>query len=197
MRKAIIFDVGGVLLDYERAGMLEQIALLCQASVGADEIAKLIGEMDLSAGHETLEDFRTQLEVRYGFAASYDQLTRIWVQGLNARAWVAPLLQRLSEQADLHILSDTNLEHWSHIVDSILPIGLFDGVYVSHELKMTKKERHVFDHVLADIPQAASQCLFVDDTLANVEVAQRTGLRTHHYTDRHEMLGAIEGHLGG
>ena len=106
-------------------------------------------------------------------------------------------LQVLHDRADLYILSDTNAEHWSHIEQNILALGGFRQVFLSHELKMTKKRTEVFAHVLDQIPHVAPSCLFIDDTAANIQLAAQMGLQTHLYAEQKAMAYTIERFLDG
>ena len=166
--KAVIFDVGGVLLDYERDSMLYTIASACRADTAPEFVSSLIAELDLSAGENTIKDFHSELQRRFACSASLEQLSQVWVEGLRPREWVAGMLQSLKEKTDLYILSDTNAEHWRYITEHILDPHMFNQIFLSHELRMTKKSPEVFNHVLAEIPHAAQMCLFIDDTSANI-----------------------------
>ena len=89
-------------------------------------------------------------------------------------------------------MSDTNAEHWQHIADHILPLDVFSQIFLSHELLMTKKTAGVFEHVLNEIPYAAEACLFIDDTSANIDIADSLGFGTHHYRDQGRLLNTLE-----
>ena len=102
------------------------------------------------------------------------------------------LLDGLRGRFPLYILSDTNAEHWRYIAECILPLDRFDRIFLSHELRLTKKTPAVFEHVFAEIPHLPNECLFIDDTSANIEIAKRVGLQTHRYTDPASMIDAIE-----
>ena len=79
MRQAIIFDVGGVLLDYERDGMLHTLAGACAQGTQAGDIANLIGDLDLSGGENTLDDFYSELRNRFRYSSSTEQLRSVWM----------------------------------------------------------------------------------------------------------------------
>lgn len=54
--------------------------------------------------------------------------------------------------------------------------GLFDHVFVSHEVHLAKPDPAKYHHAVRVIGRPAEQCLFIDDTLLNVEAANREGL---------------------
>ena len=195
MDKAIIFDVGGVLLDYERADMLAVIAGACRPDIGTSHISDLIARLDLSAGINTFEDFYSALKEEYAFTSSFEQLEAAWVEGLKPRTWVPDMLADLSSRATLFVLSDTNAEHWRRVETDILPLQHFETIFLSHELRMTKRSTDVFAHVLREITYGPSECLFVDDTQSNIELASALDIRTHHYQNQASLRDAIESFL--
>ena len=196
MDRAVIFDVGGVLLDYERDSMLRSIADGCLAGTDPEHVSSLIGELDLSGGEMTLAHFHVELKQRYDCSLSKERLDEVWVEGLSPRSWVPAFLREVRQKAELYILSDTNAEHWQHIADHILPLDMFSQIFLSHELRMTKKTPAVFNHVLGEIPYTADACLFIDDTSANIDVANSVGLRTHHYQDQANLIRELNTHFG-
>ena len=54
---------------------------------------------------------------------------------------------------------------------------LFDNVFVSHEMHLAKPEPEIYHAAVRQIGRPAAQCLFIDDSLLNVEGAQREGLQ--------------------
>ena len=195
MNKAVIFDVGGVLLDYDRDGTFAGIASRADSKMNADRLGELIGELDLSGGHQTIEDLFNRLVAQHGFGGSLDELEVAWCQGLQRREWVGGLLSELNERATLYVLSDTNAAHWNWISRQILDLSVFEHIFLSHELKMTKRHTDVFKHVIGAVEFAPQDCLFIDDTYSNVALADSVALRAHHYQDSQAMQDAINQHL--
>ena len=193
--KAIIFDVGGVLLDYERDDLLRNISRKCSIQTPVETVASLLGELELSRGVNTPRTFYDELKDHHGLSISFEELVNYWTGGLSSRNWVSALLTELSTQTTLIILSDTNAEHWDHITENILDLSLFSHVFVSHHSGMIKDSRAIFDHVIDEIDFAPEQLLFIDDTLSNTIHATASGLATHHFKNRNGMLTAIGEHL--
>jgi FMN phosphatase YigB (HAD superfamily) len=193
--KAIIFDVGGVLLDYNRGDLLSRISRMCSPQTGAETVASLLSALELSRGVNTPRTFYNELKDQYGLSISYEELANYWNGGLASRDWVPALLTDLSTQTTLIILSDTNAEHWDHITENILDLNLFSHVFVSHHSGMIKDSRAIFDHVIKEIAFAPEQLLFIDDTLSNTIHATACGITSHHFKNRDGMLTAIEAHL--
>lgn len=57
----------------------------------------------------------------------------------------------------------------------------FDGlISINHMLENCKPDPRAYDLMLSRVQAPASQCLFMDDTLANVEAARKHGMYTFH-----------------
>ncbi|NKB97177.1 MAG: hypothetical protein GKR90_01565 [Pseudomonadales bacterium] len=194
-QRAVIFDVGGVLVDYDRDGTLATIAAKCGVEISGDDIAALIASLDLSEGTRTISDLFDLLVSQHGFRGNLDDLHQIWSAGLAARPWVPELLTALAEKATLYILSDTNAVHWQRITNGLLPCHSFSEIFLSHEFHLTKHRLEAFRYVLARIPYAPGEILFIDDTFEHVERARQVGLIGHHFRDQNVMRTALSEHV--
>lgn len=83
----------------------------------------------------------------------------------------------------------------SRLPDDLRRLGLsaaFDHVINSSAVGAAKPDPAIFGAALAAASVVAADALFVDDTSAHVEAAQRLGLAAHHYTGpvalREELL---------
>jgi 2-haloacid dehalogenase len=58
----------------------------------------------------------------------------------------------------------------------------FDGIVVSGEVKMVKPDPAIYRHLLATHRLRAADCVFIDDSPANVAGAEAAGIRGLHFT---------------
>lgn len=58
----------------------------------------------------------------------------------------------------------------------------FDGILISSEVKLAKPDPRIYAVMLEQIGEPAERCLFIDDSLKNVEAAKALGFQTIHYT---------------
>ncbi len=63
----------------------------------------------------------------------------------------------------------------------------FEGVWASHHLGVRKPDPRFYARLLEAIDQRASDCLFVDDRLANCEAAEAAGMRVHVFTNARDL----------
>lgn len=61
--------------------------------------------------------------------------------------------------------------------------GMFDVLAISGQLGMRKPDPGIYEYALREIGLPASQCVFVDDFMANVVAARDLGMVAIHHTD--------------
>ncbi len=74
--------------------------------------------------------------------------------------------------------------------------ALFDVVVISHVVGLRKPERPIFELAAAKLGRAPADCVFVDDTQANVATARELGMAAVHYTGEPDQLAEVERLLG-
>lgn len=93
------------------------------------------------------------------------------------------LVQNVGKKYKTCLLSNTNHLHMQY-VDALqcgLDAGfssLFDKMYLSYQLKLSKPDPEIYRFVLRDLGVPAQQCLFIDDRAENIQGARQEGIRT-------------------
>jgi len=59
---------------------------------------------------------------------------------------------------------------------------------------MIKPEPEIFHYLLERIPEAAEECLFIDDSLQNIEAAQELGFQTVHFKSAQKLEEKLKEH---
>lgn len=83
--------------------------------------------------------------------------------------------------------SNTYAPHWKILQEQGF-LAVFDQVYASHELGVTKPSRQFFERILEAEKSTAEQACFVDDYLENIVAAERVGILSCHYSDGEGLL---------
>ena len=189
--KAIIFDLGGVILDinFERMATtfeeelavesfrdyftpLAQIDLFEQLELGTIDPLEFYREFRKLSGHTDLSD---------------SQIRAAWNQILTdfdpeRMAW----LEKLAERYPLYLFSNTNEIHVVEFEQRCLeqtgqPLShYFKGIYYSNDLHVRKPNPGAFQRVLDLAGLTATETIFVDDNADNIMGAQQLGLQTVH-----------------
>ena len=205
MTTDIIFDLGGVLLDLnmesigeacKRLGISPELFFVKtplpfgEGREGASSTvcqgisaSKAITEYQI--GNMTTEQFLSLVLSLCGKDITREDIIDAW----NACIGLIPK-ERLNMIKELrrkgyhtHLLSNTNDLHWEEIKRRYFSesgytcADLFDHVFVSHEVHLAKPAPNIYHHAIREIGRPAEQCLFIDDTLLNVDAAKQEGLQ--------------------
>lgn len=187
--RAVLFDLGGVLLPFDRE---RRIAALVDRTGATAEAARAFMALDL---HRRLDlGEATELDVAAEFAAFFglrvgpqeaaDLLCSVF-EPPNHELWA--LATRLRRRAVVGGFSDN-----PSLVVQVFPEGAFlEPLFLSCEIGACKPSDAAFAAVEAALGMAAQQILFIDDTLANVEAARARGWDAIHFTANAALVAEL------
>lgn len=189
MIKAIIFDVGGVLID-ETYKWMSNDAL---ATFGLTEelfVAALVQyEHDLLTGKMTEQVFWQHVAADTGIALP-DPLIIMgdeWQKTFRTHDDVIELVKRLQDNGYVTaILSNTIPPHTSHN----RTVGLYDPfptVILSDEVGLRKPDIAFFQHALGVLGVKAEEAAFIDDMEKNTTAAQSLGMHAILYQNSEQL----------
>lgn len=97
-------------------------------------------------------------------------------------AGTVDLLKRLKQAGyPLYGLSNWSSETFPTIRKRYDFFDLFDDMVVSGEVRQVKPGPEIYQILLARIGKPARECLFIDDSLANIQQAERLGFAVIHF----------------
>lgn len=186
--KLFIFDMGGVMVD----GFDVVPALASDLGITPDVLR---AELD-AAGMTPLHDGAiTPLE----FWQRYGVLTGRSVAGEPWRDYFKPVrrpamyaLVRQLQDAGYRVVAGTNTidPHYA-MHEANGDYAVFDHVYASNLMGVSKPEAEFWRHILGAERVAASDALFVDDLAVNVAGAAALGITAVQYETAEQVSGAV------
>ncbi|HLP39226.1 MAG TPA: HAD family phosphatase [Lacibacter sp.] len=187
--KAIIFDLGGVLLDIDFK--LSEKAFTELGVTNFSDFFNQFHSNDLFRRLETgMEDdlFYDDLRTATGLSLSDEQIRDAWnALLLDFRPESVAVLPQLRDKYELYLLSNTNeihLQEFQRRYEAWRPgqvfDDLFDAAYYSHRIGHRKPNASAFEYVLQKHGLIAAETIFIDDSINNIEAAQQLGLQTIH-----------------
>ena len=178
MIKNIVFDIGNVLVDYNFK------EFLAGKGFGPDTIKRIIKASMMSPYWEAFERSEmTEEEVMKAFVSLdpeiEDELYKAYdnIHGmLTLRPFAIDLIKQLKSKGyKVYYLSNYSSKAYKECSDSLAFMEYTDGGCVSFMEKMTKPDVNFYKCFLEKYNLAAEECIFVDDTPVNVEVAEQLG----------------------
>jgi len=186
--KTIIFDFGGVLIDlvpldtvraFDEVSPLDVISLY---ELGFKDTEYF----EIEESGISVNSFREFLKRTLKLNVTDYELDNIWNKMLKKISKEkVDFIKKLSSKYELVLLSNTNKIHKDFFeeecVNAFGKKGLdeaFDKLYYSHEIKLRKPSEDVFNYVLEDLSKEAGECLFIDDSVENINVAKKMGIKT-------------------
>lgn len=198
--RTIICDVGDVLVDFDYSRCFAYLAHVLHTD--ARTVRALWTEKDLpdallyrfARGDIDLaglwDGFAKQFGVRFHSHMEHDfrVLWMVGSEGLNPE--VHRLLKTTHATHGIRLVSCTNVDpiHGQELRGPGEALNNFFAEEVqSWQVRAMKPEAAMYEHALAVAHAAPEECLFIDDTLENVEAAQRFGMHGHHFTSSAEL----------
>lgn len=201
MIKAIIFDMGGVLVDLD----IEDCKKAFKERLGYYDIDEIIDAChqkgiygDLEEGILSADDFRSIVLAGSrpdAVAEDVDEAMSHILVGIEP--YKAEMLKRLSEKYELYMLSNNNpiCVRYSRKMfeDAGIPLdNIFRKCYFSYEMKALKPSETFYRNVVSDIGLPAEQMLFIDDSMKNVEGSMAAGLPAVFYQPGTDLEALLE-----
>ncbi|MEX1829295.1 HAD family hydrolase [Luteibacter sp. CQ10] len=179
--KNILFDLDGVLVDYQPSVRIEHIAMTLERSA-SDVHAAIYGsgvEAAADAGRLGPDEYLEALGKIMGLRLPVD----VWTEARRRATRIRPaLMSRIASLASqgvgVGILTNNGhlfAAQWERIVPELFP--LFRGrAHVAAQFGATKPDPRVYAAVLGELGWIAQDTLFIDDAQANVDGALEAGL---------------------
>ena len=179
MYKNIIFDLGGVMVDFDPKTYL--VDRFCNAEV-EEQVSQLTFESEewklLDAGLITRSEANLRMLARakeYGRAFEVQGVLDDWMSMLRPRRRMQTLVAQLKQRGYCAY-------YLSNIPEDVLALlmerdfqGLFDGGVASCEVHINKPDPRIYQALLDKYGLKASESVFIDDRQDNVQAAFELG----------------------
>ena len=197
--KAVVFDLGGVLIDIDYQKTIDAFIAL-----GVENASDLYNQFDQSTlfeqyekGQVSSEAFISQLEPLTKRNIKKDNI----IKALNAMIGRVPqekisFIHQIQSKIPCYLLSNTNDIHLKKVYANSNSDfeSLFRKCYYSHLIGKRKPDTATFQWLVDQIEFKASEILFIDDSPQHIKGAERAGLQTIYY-ENEEDLYSIENRM--
>lgn len=176
--KNIVFDLGGVLIDWRPCEYLlesfpEEVARVLEKEIFKHEDWKLM-DRGVLPENELWEKKKRELPE---FKEYVERLEREVPELLRPIEENVRLLPALKKSFKLYALSNYGKIYFEMVRKKYDFFKLFDGMVISSHVGYLKPEKEIYLELIRRYGIAPEESLFIDDTPENVEAARELGFR--------------------
>lgn len=193
--KAIIFDLGGVILNVDYRLTIAAFAKLGVKNADLFYSKKVQNPIfdKIEIGEITANYFLDELQKK----TNNDEIKQV------ESAWNAMLLDlpesrlnhihKLSKNYKIFLLSNTNEIHINAFRKKIGEkrwlqfSSLFTKMYLSHEIGFRKPNKEAFQIILDENKLKANEVFFIDDSPQHIKAARSLGIQSHYLLEGEEI----------
>ncbi len=195
MPQALLFDLGGVLIDIDFNRALQAWARY--SALPLSKLHELFHHDGPYQRHERGEidaaEYFDHLAATLQLTATHQEIERGWNAIFVAE--ITPTRRRveaLRQVVPCHAFTNTNASHmaaWSRLFPGV--VGAFDRIFASHQLGLRKPEAAAFERVCQLAGVTATSTVFFDDLPYNVQAARHFGLQAFLVRSPHDIADGL------
>jgi len=180
MIKAVIFDLGNVLIHFDAIKAGKRFAK--EANIPFEKVWKHFFtskvEKAYTRGEITTRQFFTHSQKAFESEIDFETFADLWNDIFWENKKMRPVLKKLSQRYPLYLISNTNELHFNHVQRRFpLVFKHFKKTFPSHKMGKRKPDRRIFWNVLKTIKLKPEETVFVDDMPHFIDAAKKVGMK--------------------
>jgi putative hydrolase of the HAD superfamily len=193
--RAVLFDADGVIQNGNSVGLatrVEQALGFVPEPFGLFTREVLEAEQPALSGKAELLELLEPIVAKWGAPGAALALATAWWCSTEADLAVLSLIRRLGQQGLLCALA-TNQQRFraSYMRQTFGYDALFERSFYSYELGCMKPDVLYFQRILASLPLAPGEILFIDDLAENVAAARSVGIQAAQFVHPRTTDGVV------
>lgn len=176
--RAVVFDLGKVLLDFDYGRAARQLSR--RSRMDPEPLARLLSQSELICRFETgrlsAREFFDEVRAASGFAGSFEEFAECFSNIFTPIEPMVRLQERLRREGlGTFVFSNTNELAVNHIRKAYPFFANFDGYVLSYEQGVMKPDARLYEVLERLAGRRGAELLYLDDRLENVEAGARRG----------------------
>jgi HAD superfamily hydrolase (TIGR01509 family) len=200
--KAVVFDLGKVLVDFDYGIASRRIA--ARGKMSADEVQKFIDHSPLlfrfETGQVSQQQFFAEVQSVTGFDGTLDEFSEFFADIFSPIQPMLELHAVLRQRGvPTYVFSNTNELAVCHIRKNFPFFSQFNGYVCSYEHGVMKPDAKLYEVVERTSRLGGSELLYLDDRPENVAAGAARGWQAVLHESAEKSRGAVvaSGLLGG
>jgi putative hydrolase of the HAD superfamily len=191
MIRALVFDIGNVLLRFDITRALDRVRAYCKAPILIDAIEPVKGAYE--EGRLSNDEFCQRLVALLQYTGTLDDLISAWEEIFTENSAMTDLARRLHAHYPMFLLSNTSDLHIGYMFRTYPVFGLFQDAVYSCRVGLSKPNPMIFETAVRQFGVKPGETLYIDDLEPNVLAARAHGF--HAFLYDHENHAAFEAEL--
>ncbi|MBC8501080.1 MAG: HAD family phosphatase [Nanoarchaeota archaeon] len=192
MIKAIIFDMGGVILMNKAEELFKNVSK--HLGVDYNSFEELRGQYykDMLKGNMSCKEFADI--VKHTFKLNVDVLEKwreVYLEVMNVNKELLELADELKKNYKVAIISNMPNMH-AEINKERNVFSHFKPAFISCEIGLIKPQKEIFDLMLEKLKLKAEECIFIDDRENHLDVPKEMGFKVIHYTGNNNLMEQLK-----
>ncbi|MCM8791997.1 MAG: HAD-IA family hydrolase [Candidatus Omnitrophica bacterium] len=181
--KAIVLDLGNVLIDFDHMIASQRLSHFCSAS--QKEIYDLFFDSPLTClfeeGKISPQDFFLEVKKILALKLDYSEFLPIW----NEIFFLTPkneavyrLAKDLKNRYTLCLASNINILHFEYLKENFSIFDVFHKFFLSYEVGLRKPAPLFYQTILKELSLPKEAFFYTDDRQELIEAAQNLGIKS-------------------
>jgi len=191
----VVFDIGGVLLDWNPRYLYRQIFEDEQEmEYFLTHVCSNTWNLLQDAGRPPAEGV-AELSERYPHYADHiAAYHHRWLETLGETIHdsVAILRELQNRPNPIYAITNFNQENFALCLERYDFLNEFEGIVVSGEVKLLKPDPAIYLRLLQTHNLRAEDCVFIDDSEVNAKGAQRVGMHSIHFQNPAQLRDELK-----
>jgi len=179
MLKAVLFDVGGVLIRLDESKYYEYLS-----KISGIEIDKIINTLDILekktyVGEISIKEFTEAVSKRLGIMKKEVKWLEFLKENVSINREVVDFALQLHKKYKVGVITNADRARYLYVKKHFgkeLGFDKFDHVFVSCYLGMAKPSKRLFEYVIKKMRIIPRETAFIDDRIENIEGAKAVGI---------------------
>ncbi len=190
-----VFDIGNVLIRWDPRHLYRK--LIPDENAREDFLARVCPpewNLEMDRGRSFAEGIAERLALFPEHEALIRAFDERWVETLDgAIEETVAILDELREAGiPTYAITNFSREKFAVARDMFPFLGKFDGLIVSAHERILKPDPAIYALLCRRYGLSPADCLFIDDSLPNVEAARAFGMQGHHFRDPEALRLALK-----
>ena len=191
VRPAVVFDVGGVLLDWNPRYLYNRFF-----NGDQEAMEHFLSEVNFAEWNMLQDAGRPFSQGVTTLAAKFPQWAELieayhihWEESIGGsiEGTVGILAELHQVGYPIYVLSNFSIEKFQLIQEKYAFFKWFDDILLSAQVRLVKPDPRIFQALLQQIDRQPTECLLIDDSKPNIVTASQLGFDTIHFQSSEQL----------